>query len=90
MFDYAAPRHLDADPKCKRRGVGKHPHRGFETVTIAFKGEVEHRDSLGNRDIINEGGCQWMTAASGIVHEEYISESFTKSGGVFEMAQLCT
>ena len=107
MFDYGSPRLLDADPKCKRKGVGQHPHRGFETVTIAFQGEVEHGDSLGNRyfyyhyhhhhhhhynhhynhhhcnhhhynhhhynyhrhhrDVITQGGVQWMTAGRGII-----------------------
>ena len=88
MFDYGEPRKLSPDPKGKRKGVGQHPHRGFETVTIAWQGEVEHRDSLGNHDIITQGGVQWMTAGRGIIHEEYISERVTKEGGMFEMAQL--
>ncbi len=86
MFDYAAPRHFDATPK--KLGVGPHPHRGFETVTIAFQGEVEHGDSVGNRGVIKPGDVQWMTAASGIVHEEFLSTEFLQRGGTLEMAQL--
>lgn len=86
MFDYAAPKEFS--PSRSRRGVGQHPHRGFETVTIAFQGEVEHGDSVGNRDVIGPGDVQWMTAARGIVHEEFHSDSFAKTGGVFEMCQL--
>mmetsp|Transcript_97591 Transcript_97591/g.173803 ORF Transcript_97591/g.173803 Transcript_97591/m.173803 type:complete len:350 (-) Transcript_97591:27-1076(-) len=86
MFDYAAPKWFE--PTTQRRGVGRHPHRGFETVTIAFEGEVEHGDSMGNRGVIGPGDVQWMTAASGIVHEEYHAESFAKTGGTFEMCQL--
>ncbi|HZE98075.1 MAG TPA: pirin family protein [Planctomycetota bacterium] len=74
----------DAEP----RGVGEHPHRGFETVTILHQGEVEHRDSAGHAGKIGPGDVQWMTAASGIVHEEKHSHAFTKKGGVFEGAQL--
>jgi len=69
-------------------GVGRHPHRGFETVTIAWQGEVEHGDHLGNRDVIHAGDVQWMTAARGIIHEEYHSREFAKTGGKFEMCQL--
>ena len=86
MFDYAAPRHFE--PSKTRRGVGQHPHRGFETITIAFEGEVEHGDSTGNQDVIGPGDVQWMTAARGIIHEEYHSDKFTKTGGTFEMCQL--
>ena len=86
MFDYAAPKQFE--PTNKRRGVGQHPHRGFETVTIAYQGEVEHGDSKGHRGVIGPGDVQWMTAASGIVHEEFHSTQFSKEGGVFEMAQL--
>jgi len=86
MLDYAAPRHFEATHT--KRGVGQHPHRGFETVTIAFQGEVEHRDSTLNHDVIGEGDVQWMTAARGIVHEEFHSERFRKEGGKFEMIQL--
>ena len=86
MFDYAAPKEFA--PSTKRRGVGVHPHRGFETVTIAFQGEVEHGDNQGNKDIIGPGDVQWMTAGSGIIHEEFISDRMTRSGGVLEMCQL--
>lgn len=70
------------------KGVGVHPHRGFETVTIAYKGKVAHHDSAGNSGIIGEGEVQWMTAASGILHKEYHEESFSKKGGEFQMVQL--
>lgn len=86
MFDYNAPRKFEATTR--KLGVGQHPHRGFETVTISFGGEVEHRDSVGNHDIIRPGDVQWMTAASGIIHEEFISQEFAAKGGFFEMAQL--
>lgn len=86
MFDYAAPKQFN--PTQGRLGVGQHPHRGFETVTIAWQGEVEHGDHLGNRDVIGAGDVQWMTAARGIVHEEYHSREFAKTGGKFEMCQL--
>ena len=86
MFDYAAPREFAATTN--KLGVGPHPHRGFETVTIAFQGEIEHGDSVGNRGIIGPGDVQWMTAASGIIHEEYLSAEFLKRGGVLEMVQL--
>jgi len=87
MFDYAEPK--DFGSKLGQpRGVGAHPHRGFETVTIAFQGEVEHRDNKGNKGLIGPGDVQWMTAGRGIVHEEYHSPHFTKNGGTFEMCQL--
>merc|ERR1719254_135296 len=86
MFDYAAPKQFTATRG--KLGVGQHPHRGFETVTIAWQGEVEHGDHLGNRDVIHAGDVQWMTAARGIVHEEYHSREFAKTGGKFEMCQL--
>ena len=86
MFDYAAPKEFS--PSYERRGVGQHPHRGFETITIAFNGEVEHGDSVGNRDVIGPGDVQWMTAARGIIHEEFHSTDFQQTGGVFEMCQL--
>lgn len=70
------------------RGVGVHPHRGFETVTIAYKGSVAHNDSSGNSGVINAGDVQWMTAASGILHKEYHEKKFAKTGGVFQMAQI--
>jgi redox-sensitive bicupin YhaK (pirin superfamily) len=86
MLDYAAPRHFDPAPR--RRGVGVHPHRGFETVTIVYAGELEHRDSAGNGGRIGPGDVQWMTAASGILHEEFHSERFTREGGLMSMMQL--
>jgi len=86
MLDYAAPRHFE--PAAERRGVGEHPHRGFETVTIVYQGELEHRDSAGNGGRIGAGDVQWMTAASGIIHEEFHSEKFTRMGGMMEMMQL--
>ena len=70
------------------RGVGVHPHRGFETVTIAYKGKVAHHDSSGGGGVIQEGGVQWMTAASGVLHKEYHEEEFSKAGGDFQMVQL--
>jgi redox-sensitive bicupin YhaK (pirin superfamily) len=86
MFDYAAPYQFDATTK--RRGVGVHPHKGFETVTIVYQGELEHRDSTGAGGKIGPGDVQWMTAGNGILHEEYHSEDFAKAGGTFEVAQL--
>ncbi len=86
MLDYAGPQHFA--PSEKPRGVGEHPHRGFETVTIAYQGSVEHRDSGGHSGVIGPGDVQWMTAASGVVHEEFHEREFTKQGGVFEMVQL--
>ena len=70
------------------RGVGEHPHRGFETVTIVYQGEVEHRDSAGNGGKIGPGDVQWMTAAAGLMHEEFHSQAFTRTGGTMEMVQL--
>lgn len=75
-------------PSNKPKGVGVHPHRGFETVTIAYKGKVAHHDSAGNSGIIGEGEVQWMTAASGVLHKEYHEENFSKTGGEFQMVQL--
>src|SRR5688572_27268344 len=86
LLDYAGPYQFPA--AAKRRGVGEHPHRGFETVTIVYSGEVEHRDSSGGGGMIGPGDVQWMTAASGIVHEEMHSDAFTRSGGAFEAIQL--
>jgi len=86
MLDYVGP--LQFEPATNRRGVGEHPHRGFETVTIAYQGSVGHRDSAGNTGVLRPGDVQWMTAASGVVHEELHEEEFTKNGGVFEMVQL--
>jgi len=86
LLDYAGP--TEFTPTSDRRGVGAHPHRGFETVTIVYAGEVEHRDSSGGGGRIGEGDVQWMTAASGIVHEEFHGREYAKRGGPFEMVQL--
>lgn len=86
LLDYAGP--AEFPPTTERLGVGEHPHRGFETVTIVYEGEVEHRDSAGGGGRIGPGDVQWMTAASGIVHEEYHGRDFAARGGVFEMVQL--
>ncbi|GAX10675.1 uncharacterized protein FisN_14Lh185 [Fistulifera solaris] len=88
MFDYADPKKFNAHLSTKPRGVGQHPHRGFETVTVAMQGEIEHHDSTGNKGVIGEGDVQWMTAGRGIIHEEYHSKEFTKNGGTLEMCQL--
>ena len=87
MLDYAAPTRFEPNSGY-RRGVGQHPHRGFETVTIVYDGEVEHRDSAGNGGIIGKGDVQWMTAAGGILHEEFHSQAYAASSGPFEMVQL--
>lgn len=86
LLDYAAP--TTFTPTTARRGVGSHPHRGFETVTIVYDGEVEHRDSTGAGGIIGAGDVQWMTAGGGIIHEEFHSSAYAASGGPFEMVQL--
>ncbi len=86
MLDYAAPTRFE--PSAHRRGVGQHPHRGFETVTIVYAGEVEHRDSTGQGGVIGPGDVQWMTAGSGILHEEFHSTEYARRGGPFEMVQL--
>jgi redox-sensitive bicupin YhaK (pirin superfamily) len=86
LLDHAGP--AEFTPTTERRGVGQHPHRGFETVTIVYNGEVEHRDSTGSGGKIGPGDVQWMTAASGILHEEFHSADFAKSGGTLEMVQL--
>lgn len=86
MLDHAGP--ASFEPTTARRGVGAHPHKGFETVTIVYEGEVEHRDSTGAGGVIGPGDVQWMTAASGIVHEEFHSPAYAAKGGRFEMAQL--
>ncbi|WP_452224112.1 pirin family protein [Lacinutrix chionoecetis] len=75
-------------PSTKPKGVGVHPHRGFETVTIAYKGKVAHHDSSGGGGVIGEGDVQWMTAASGVLHKEYHEEEWSKTGGDFQMVQL--
>ena len=86
LLDYAGPAQFG--PAARSRGVGEHPHRGFETVTIVYQGEVDHRDSTGAGGQIGPGDVQWMTAASGIIHEEFHSQAFSKKGGAFEMVQL--
>jgi redox-sensitive bicupin YhaK (pirin superfamily) len=86
MLDYNSRFYFP--PSDKQLGVGVHPHRGFETVTIAYKGRVAHHDSAGGGGIIGEGDVQWMTAASGVLHKEYHEESFSKEGGEFQMVQL--
>lgn len=86
MLDYNSKFYFP--PTDEPRGVGVHPHRGFETVTIAYQGKVAHYDSAGNSGVIEEGDVQWMTAASGILHKEYHEENFSKAGGDFQMVQL--
>lgn len=86
LLDHAGPAAFT--PTEQRRGVGQHPHRGFETVTIVYKGEVEHRDSTGAGGTIGTGDVQWMTVAKGIIHDEFHSEAFARSGGALEMVQL--
>ena len=86
MLDHAAPTAFE--PAARPRGVGQHPHRGFETVTIVYQGEVEHKDSTGSGGRIGPGDVQWMTAGGGIIHEEFHSHEFTRHGGTIEMVQL--
>jgi redox-sensitive bicupin YhaK (pirin superfamily) len=86
MLDYAGP--AEFLPTTDRKGVGSHPHRGFETVTIVYQGEVAHQDSTGQGGVIGPGDVQWMTAGSGILHEEFHAEGFAKVGGTLEMVQL--
>ncbi|WP_108646088.1 pirin family protein [Polynucleobacter rarus] len=86
MLDYAGPHEFP--PTTERKGVGTHPHRGFETVTIVYEGEVSHKDSTGEGGTIGPGEVQWMTAGAGILHEEYHSENFAKTGGNLRMVQL--
>lgn len=86
MLDYNSKFYFP--PADKPRGVSVHPHKGFETVTVAYKGRIAHNDSAGNSGVINEGDVQWMTAASGILHKEYHEEGFSKAGGDFHMVQL--
>ena len=86
LLDYASPAKFE--PASRPRGVGVHPHRGFETVTIVYQGEVDHHDSTGSGGHIGPGDVQWMTAASGILHKEFHSQEFTRKGGTLEMAQL--
>ncbi|MFV0141715.1 MULTISPECIES: pirin family protein [Empedobacter] len=86
MLDYNSKFNFPATDKPK--GVGVHPHRGFETVTIAYEGSVSHHDSSGGGGTIHQGDVQWMTAASGVLHKEYHAEEFYKQGGIFQMVQL--
>lgn len=86
MLDYAGP--TDFPAASQPRGVGEHPHRGFETVTIIYQGEIEHKDTAGNHGSIGPGDVQWMTAAKGVLHEEMHSRTFTENGGTLEMIQL--
>lgn len=86
LLDHAGP--AEFEPGNEKRGVGAHPHRGFETVTIVYNGEVTHRDSTGAGGTIGPGDVQWMTAAGGLLHEEFHSEAFTRTGGTFDMVQL--
>ena len=86
LLDYGPP--VDFSAREEPRGVGVHPHRGFETVTFGFKGRVAHHDSAGNSGVIGEGDVQWMTAGSGVLHKEYHEKEFSRTGGPFHMAQL--
>lgn len=86
LMDYGSK--IEFAPSDEPRGVGVHPHAGFETVTIAYHGKIAHHDSAGNSGIIGEGDVQWMTAGSGLLHKEYHEENFSKSGGPFQMVQL--
>lgn len=86
LLDYGAK--IEFTPSDEPRGVGVHPHAGFETVTIAYHGRIAHHDSSGSAGIIGEGDVQWMTAGSGLLHKEYHEESFSKTGGLFQMVQL--
>ncbi|NBP27578.1 MAG: pirin family protein [Betaproteobacteria bacterium] len=86
LLDFAGP--AEFTPAVTPRGVGQHPHRGFETVTIVYHGEVSHRDSTGQGGTIGPGDVQWMTAGAGILHEEFHSEAFTRAGGMLQMIQL--
>ncbi len=86
LMDYNSK--VEFSPTNEPRGVGVHPHRGFETVTIAYHGRIAHHDSAGNSGIIGKGDVQWMTAASGLLHKEYHEETFSKAGGLFQMVQL--
>ena len=87
MLDYAAPQYFEPN-NGQPRGVGEHSHKGFETVTIAYGGEVEHRDSTGGGGVIKQGDVQWMTAGAGVTHQEFHSKEFSQKGGLFEMVQL--
>jgi redox-sensitive bicupin YhaK (pirin superfamily) len=86
LMDYNSK--WNVPPSDRQRGVGVHPHRGFETVSIAYHGRIAHHDSSGNSGVIGEGDVQWMTAASGVLHKEYHEKEFSKNGGLFQMVQL--
>ena len=86
LLDHAGP--ADFEPTDEERGVGWHPHRGFETVTVVYEGEVDHEDSAGNRGSIGPGDVQWMTAGSGVLHKELHGRDYARRGGRFEMLQL--
>ena len=86
LLDHAGPH--DFAPSSEPRGVDWHPHRGFETVTIVYDGEVDHHDTAGNGGSIRAGDVQWMTAGSGLLHKEFHSPGFTRQGGRFEVLQL--
>jgi hypothetical protein len=86
LMDYGSK--WEVPPSNTPKGVGVHPHRGFETVTIAYHGKVAHHDSAGNSGVIGEGDVQWMTAGAGVLHKEYHEKKFSKKGGVFQMVQL--
>ena len=86
LMDYGSK--VEFPPTDTPRGVGVHPHRGFETVTIAYYGRVAHHDSFGNSGVIGEGDVQWMTAGSGVLHKEYHEKEYAKHGGMFQMIQL--
>src|SRR6185503_5719628 len=86
MLDYGSK--IEFTPSESQRGVGVHPHAGFETVTIAYHGKIAHHDSAGNSGIIGEGDVQWMTAGAGLLHKEYHEEEFSRQGGLFQMVQL--
>jgi hypothetical protein len=86
LLDYGSK--IEFSPAEEPRGVGVHPHAGFETVTIAYQGKIAHHDSAGNSGVIGEGDVQWMTAGSGLLHKEYHEKNFSKTGGTFQMVQL--
>jgi redox-sensitive bicupin YhaK (pirin superfamily) len=86
LLDYQKPEAFT--PTTRRRGVGTHPHRGFETVTIAYQGAIAHRDSAGNGGVIGPGEVQWMTAGSGVLHNEFHEEAFARAGGILHMIQI--
>lgn len=88
LLDFAGPHEFPPSDSGRPRGVDQHPHRGFETVTILYHGELQHRDSSGASGGLGPGDVQWMTAAGGIVHEEKHSDAFTRQGGTLEMVQL--